>query len=674
MITDADFDYATLLSSPSVTGGTTAMVDITPAGDPAPTFEFSYTPNIGFSGIETAEWQFTDGLDVGVIRVHVAVTDDPNFDWNVIETNPIEVPWQSGTRQFNALGGASSIEAFDLDIDSFVSVPGLTLIDAETGTFEFTPPDPDAFVAAGGTSFTYTAIDTAGNTATGSVSIVPQIVDLPPTGTAYTNGIGKYYFWESSAGHWKATAVEGHTFTVDAGAHDLTWVGPGDWISAISDGHVALDPPPPSGVGHLTVTAASLGDTKTKSLYATTSGAVGDVDTEILRRVDADSIGGVTVSKDLYHLESNDSIGTVVVSGDSQTIIAGTISENITTQGLYTLSVAGDISGNVSASDIGHTYISGFNDLGASYGHSGVNSQNGRISGDFSSGRHIGYVKAELNLDGDITASGNISEIRSRTADITSIITQSGDPTDAIHLIDADRHFTGEVVANQLVLLTAGLDISRPEVSNIGDSDIAAYVIGTVRAGRDIVEVDFDASNAIQLIQAGDWSTGTTGHFVSGSIETPVMERVLVNGTIGNPVTTIEIETITGSFGWMEAWESIQNVSITKGEAIRGISAGYWSGNEAPTGSIINSTFEARNVVGNVYAWHGSIDAVIDATEGDVRHVKAEGEIAGSIAAADSITAVESELGSITATLTADQHHISRVRAGDDLTGAITAT
>jgi len=167
---DTDADGDSLTASP-LTGPANGSLTLNPDGS------FTYTPDAGFFGADSFTYAANDGnggSDTATVALTVTEVDEPNEP-------PVAVDDMVTTLEDTPVDGNVLSNDTDPEMDALSAMGGDgvsngTVTLTPDGRFTYTPA-PDFF---GADSFTYSANDGNGNSATGTVSVTVEAANDPP--------------------------------------------------------------------------------------------------------------------------------------------------------------------------------------------------------------------------------------------------------------------------------------------------------------------------------------------------------------------------------------------------------------------------------------------------------------------------------------------------------------
>lgn len=351
---DGDPITATLIGAPPIYG--TVSVVPSPSGPSLWGWEYNASPGF-YDVVDAFTIEVTD--DVGAqsrTTFHIAITNRPLWDWNLIVANDDQSTWGQSWETAvtgNVLANDKNPDGLPLNVAWNGTLPtGFT--GNSDGTFSYLPSPSDipTFMTGGGETISYTVTDTAGVglTATASLTIVPKILEPGESAgglgysvangdygglAPYTNGIGRILAYpDVSNSKLVINGVGGPSFVVSAsgtgvGSSKVQWGGGGrSLILQVANADVA---DLVTGGYFRGSTDGSFEDVVAASILLTAGGDIGDVSGfEVVSASAGGNIGeirtfqnvrAVDAGGDLKMVEAYGLIGTINVAGNISDII-----------------------------------------------------------------------------------------------------------------------------------------------------------------------------------------------------------------------------------------------------------------------------------------------------------------------------------------------------------------
>ena len=438
---DADGDpLVVTLDTTNLMGGSISTAEYMGSGN----VFFDFTPDLGVNGVSGSfTYTASDGIASSESgEVQITVTDDPEFQWNIVDAVSYTYEWNCGTLYGSVFaGGVYSADDETVTVAVSNPPPGFTLLDHATGAFTFRPPDITAFMTGTGVSVTYTVTDTWGNSDTSVIYINPKVLragaGLSESGVSIQNGywhgesiqngVGEVLAWVDGENAY-VNRYSGTSFYVNVqGDTTVHWSGSGASLFLSTDGAAVS---PITGVEFANIAATSVDSiTASKAVIANSGGDIYVHDPEGIQSLHG-SIGDVT--------SHSGSIGQLWARGGdvgtvhAMTWVTGVMAADNIARVTADLLWIGDVLANGSIGDVTagssigrvSTSIGSVGDVMAGTYIDSVYSTYGSI-GDVTAGTDIGSVWAYCDSIGHVLAgdsgSGNITEYVMAGTNIASV-------------------------------------------------------------------------------------------------------------------------------------------------------------------------------------------------------------------------------------------------------------
>ncbi|MCY2963257.1 MAG: Ig-like domain-containing protein, partial [Planctomycetota bacterium] len=604
-----------------------------------------YTPNPGYSGLDSYSATVSDGMLETTSRVTIFVigSDHSTAQAPLVATDDT-LEWTGLALHGNVLTNDGCLNGV------LVTTPfqgnGLDLRSDGTFTFDLAG-SPSADVAdfvRNGRTFDYTIHNAAGKTATAHLRLTAREIrpgeyySDPNTGTTVENLVST----GNSRGRFKA-------FVDNGKVHIQPTVGASFSIKVETPGAAALPVAWDEAAGsipslYLTTDGAIEGNLSADTLFLSAGGSVGNVSGATIR---------VSAGGDLGALQASKYVLTASAGGDIASISAGQCLIDATAGGRIGPVSSGGYIGSIRTGGNGPLSVLAISNIervtaggdisliSSAAGSIGVVTAGRDVVSPILAGGFIGTVTAQRDIHSTITAGGPVFRVGTTLGDISGSITSSQN----IAAISAGRDLLANVSARNVVGITAGGSVSGDlaATGNLGRISANRAITGRVRAGENIGTVTGATGISSFEISAG-------GNI--GAIETTVRNAAVHSALIsaGNRIGAIR------AAGSVEA-------AISAGTSIAVIAAGT-----AGTGDIRSTSIVAGTSIGTISALTGSIAADLTAAR-SIGEITAADDIDGHIHSGI-LSGLSALHGSISGTLTADES-LGDVKAGSILSSVI---